>query len=268
MEEKTPQRPARHGHLSVRILDRIDAFFYMLVGIAFLGAAGLTLIYSVINLVAGVVASVQQPTSTAFSLPIAQNVLSFISDLLLVLIILEVLGTIRSYLDKRSNSVQPFLFIGIISATRSILSAGAQLSITLSSSGSASISTPLRERRHSTGRQRRGDHRAGRHASHHGSLRDDDDGWRPADFIIRPWSNHDHASDERKDLARSVVDCAYAGAVRLDRTLLGPAGRQHQLPAGGPRRSSASTSARHPQGGTTALITRRRAHGVVWTFAG
>jgi hypothetical protein len=44
------------------------------------------------------------------------------------------------YLDKRANSVQPFLFIGIISATRSILSAGAQLSISLSSSSDATVS--------------------------------------------------------------------------------------------------------------------------------
>ncbi|MGO8949396.1 MAG: phosphate-starvation-inducible PsiE family protein [Ktedonobacterales bacterium] len=137
MEEKKPR--AEQAHRSVRILDSIDAFFYMLVGIAFLGAAALTLIYSVINLVAGVAASIPQPSGTTFSLPIAQNVLGFISDLLLVLIILEVLGTIRSYLDKRANSVQPFLFIGIISATRSILSAGAQLSITLSSSGNATF---------------------------------------------------------------------------------------------------------------------------------
>jgi hypothetical protein len=42
-----------------------------------------------------------------------------------------VLGTIRSYLDKHTNSVQPFLFIGIISATRGILSTGAHLSIAL-----------------------------------------------------------------------------------------------------------------------------------------
>jgi hypothetical protein len=137
MAEKRLQ--ARQRHRSVQILDSVDAFYYILVGIAFLGAAGLTLIYSVINLSAGVVSSLSQPPGSTFSLPIAQNVLGFISDLLLVLIILEVLGTIRSYLDKRANSVQPFLFIGIISATRGILSAGAQLSITLSSSSDATI---------------------------------------------------------------------------------------------------------------------------------
>ena len=139
MEGKTPKLQVEQRHRSVQILDGIDAFFYLLVGIAFIGAAALTLIYSVINLAAGVAASIPQTSTATFSLPIAQNVLGFISDLLLVLIILEVLGTIRSYLDKRANSVQPFLFIGIISATRGILSAGAQLSITLSSAGSATF---------------------------------------------------------------------------------------------------------------------------------
>ncbi len=139
MAETTPRLKARQRHRSVQILDGVDALFYILVGIAFLCAAGLTLIYSVINLAAGVAASISQPADGTFSLPIAQNVLGFISDLLLVLIILEVLGTIRSYLDKRTNSVQPFLFIGIISATRGILSAGAQLSITLLSSSNAAV---------------------------------------------------------------------------------------------------------------------------------
>lgn len=58
-----------------------------------------------------------------------QNVLDFVSDLLLVLIIMEVLGTVRSYLEKGDTSVKPFMFIGIISATRGILSIGARLSI-------------------------------------------------------------------------------------------------------------------------------------------
>jgi uncharacterized membrane protein (DUF373 family) len=58
-----------------------------------------------------------------------QDVLDFVSDLLLVLIIMEVLGTVRSYLEKGDTSVEPFLIIGIISATRSILSIGARLSV-------------------------------------------------------------------------------------------------------------------------------------------
>jgi uncharacterized membrane protein (DUF373 family) len=42
---------------------------------------------------------------------------------------MEVLGTITHYLKSQATSLRPFLFIGIISATRSILSVGAKLSI-------------------------------------------------------------------------------------------------------------------------------------------
>ena len=42
---------------------------------------------------------------------------------------MEVLGTIRSYLKTGDTLVNPFLFIGIISATRGILSIGAALSV-------------------------------------------------------------------------------------------------------------------------------------------
>lgn len=52
--------------------------------------------------------------------------ITFINDLLLVLIILEVLGTVRSYLSTGATSLTPFLYIGIISATRRILAIGAE----------------------------------------------------------------------------------------------------------------------------------------------
>lgn len=48
---------------------------------------------------------------------------------LLVLIIMEVLGTVTHYLKSHETSLRPFLFIGIVSATRSILSIGAKLSV-------------------------------------------------------------------------------------------------------------------------------------------
>ena len=55
--------------------------------------------------------------------------MTFINGLLLVLIILEVLGTVRSYLTTGATSLKPFLYIGIISATRRILSIGAQTTL-------------------------------------------------------------------------------------------------------------------------------------------
>jgi uncharacterized membrane protein (DUF373 family) len=53
-----------------------------------------------------------------------------VNDLLLVMIIMEVLRTVLSYLQERATSLQPFLFIAAISATRRILAIGAQMSVT------------------------------------------------------------------------------------------------------------------------------------------
>jgi uncharacterized membrane protein (DUF373 family) len=104
------------------LLDALDFVVYALVGVAFVGAALLALGYSLAHLL----------LNFGVALPfvgVVQDVLTFVSDLLLVLIIMEVLGTVRSYLEKGDTSVKPFLFIGIISATRGILSIGARLSI-------------------------------------------------------------------------------------------------------------------------------------------
>jgi uncharacterized membrane protein (DUF373 family) len=106
----------------LRVLDALDLLVYALVGIAFIGAALLALGFSLAHLL----------LNFGVALPlhgIVQYVLDFVSDLLLVLIIMEVLGTVRSYLERGDTSVKPFLFIGIISATRGILSIGARLSI-------------------------------------------------------------------------------------------------------------------------------------------
>ena len=60
---------------------------------------------------------------------VAQAIIEIVSGLLLVLIIMEMLGTVMHYLQVHTTSLRPFLFIGIVSATRSILSIGARLSV-------------------------------------------------------------------------------------------------------------------------------------------
>src|SRR5262249_50664582 len=59
----------------------------------------------------------------------AQDIISLVSDLLLTLIIMEVLGTVVHHLQDGETTLRPFLFIGIISATRGILAVGARLSV-------------------------------------------------------------------------------------------------------------------------------------------
>ena len=113
---------------SGRFLDRADSVVYAIVGACFLLAAILALVYtfwafgiSVIGL--RTFPMDQQPGREA------QAIIEFVSGLLLVLIIMEMLGTVIHYLQVHATSLRPFLFIGIISATRSILSIGARLSV-------------------------------------------------------------------------------------------------------------------------------------------
>ncbi len=123
MESSTedPSRAgARHVHETlVPALEIADGFVYVLVGIVFLLAAigmlGYTLVAFPSNL-----------HETGFALA----VVTLVNDLLLVMIIMEVLRTVLSYLQERAASLQPFLFIASISATRRILAIGAQMSVT------------------------------------------------------------------------------------------------------------------------------------------
>jgi uncharacterized membrane protein (DUF373 family) len=97
-----------------------DAIVYSLVGLVFLAAATAMLAYSVW--------SFPSNAQAEGGFPIA--IITLINDLLLVMIIMEVLRTVLSYLAERGGSLRPFLFIAAISATRRILAIGAQMSIT------------------------------------------------------------------------------------------------------------------------------------------
>lgn len=118
----------RFALLSVGFLERADTFIYAAVGVCFLLGALIALGYSFWDF--GTAMS-QLPATTLSARPglIASAIIKFISDLLLVLIITEVLGTVTHYLKAHATSLRPFLFIGIISATRGILSIGARLSV-------------------------------------------------------------------------------------------------------------------------------------------
>lgn len=127
-----PHREVRGIRLAIlRLLNGLDLVVYALVGVAFVAAAVLAFAFSIGQVIFNLMDSLGISFQLNVSYPnIAQAVLNFVSDLLLVLIIMELLGTIRSYVEKGDTSVEPFLIIGIISATRGILSVGARLYIT------------------------------------------------------------------------------------------------------------------------------------------
>ncbi len=106
-----------------QVLDQGDSLIYAIVGICFFLGAIFTLGYSFWDFGS----SVFQPNLTPPTVAVA--IIKLVSDLLLVLIIMEVLGTVIHYLKAHATSLRPFLFIGIVSATRGILSIGARLSV-------------------------------------------------------------------------------------------------------------------------------------------
>ncbi len=124
----TPRSEDRFALHSGRFLDRADNVIYFIVGVCFFLAAIVALVYTFwafgISIIELQTFSIDQQPGQ-----VAQAIIEFVSGLLLVLIIIELLSTVIHYLQEHVTSLQPFLFIGIISATRSILSIGARLSV-------------------------------------------------------------------------------------------------------------------------------------------
>ena len=117
----------RISDLAGKWLEHSDAIIHAVIGISFLLAALLALVYSFWDV--GTI-MIERTASEPDSLSlVAIGIIKFFSDLLLVLIIMEVLRTVIHYLKDYTTSLRPFLFIGIISATRGILSIGARLAV-------------------------------------------------------------------------------------------------------------------------------------------
>lgn len=119
-----PEEDDPVAKLSGNLLDRGDSIIYAIVGICFFLGAFVALGYSFWDFVYNLVTVSPFKPSV-----IAGAIIQLVSDLLLVLIIMEVLGTVIHYLKAHATSLRPFLFIGIVSATRGILSIGAKLSV-------------------------------------------------------------------------------------------------------------------------------------------
>ena len=129
----------RIATVSGNLLEKADSLIYAIVGISFLVGALFALVYSFWDFGTNITVAISQHNTA----DVATAVIGFVSGLLLVLIIMEVLGTVIHYLKSHATSLRPFLFIGIVSATRSILSIGARLSI--DSGDTSKIITPAFE---------------------------------------------------------------------------------------------------------------------------
>lgn len=113
-----------------RFLESVDSLVYALVGASFLVAAVVSLCYSIAKFALALWTTAGPGLNGALiGAGAGAALINFVSDLLLTLIIMEVLGTVVHYLRTRATSLKPFLFIGIISATRGVLAVGARLSV-------------------------------------------------------------------------------------------------------------------------------------------
>jgi uncharacterized membrane protein (DUF373 family) len=120
------------GSFSSNILERGDSIIYTIVGVCFFLGALFALGYSFWDFSDAMLHINEMAAATKGATPqsiVAGAIIKLVSDLLLVLIIMEVLGTVIHYLKEHATSLRPFLFIGIVSATRGILSIGAKLSV-------------------------------------------------------------------------------------------------------------------------------------------
>ena len=122
-DEKHHAEEDRLAVFTGRLLDRGDTLIYAIVGVCFFLGGLVALGYSFWNFAYLLLASPINPPVMVGA------IVSLISDLLLVVIIMEVLGTVIHYLKSHVTSLRPFLFIGIISATRGILLIGAKLTV-------------------------------------------------------------------------------------------------------------------------------------------
>lgn len=118
----------RIAAFSSTLLDRVDSLVYAIVGVCFFIGALCALGYSFWDF-GDALLYPTPPLQPGTPATVAAAIIKLVSDLLLVLIIMEVLGTVIHYLKSHATSLRPFLFIGIVSATRGVLSIGARLSI-------------------------------------------------------------------------------------------------------------------------------------------
>lgn len=131
VKRNKPQQDLWRNDRFTRFLEATDKLIYALVGASFLIAAIVSLCYGIAKFAYSIyVISTASPASIFDDPAAATALITFVSDLLLTLIILEVMGTIVHYLKTRATTLKPFLFIGIISATRGVLAVGARLSVT------------------------------------------------------------------------------------------------------------------------------------------
>lgn len=120
-DEGLPRPPPVRGRLSRWLLGalvRAESVTFMAIAVALV-------VIAVVVFVRGVHDLVLAPHGEPFAVTITRAV----NSVLFIVVILELVRTIVARLEGGGFQLQPFLVIGIISATRDILTVGAELSL-------------------------------------------------------------------------------------------------------------------------------------------
>jgi uncharacterized membrane protein (DUF373 family) len=120
-DEGLPLPPPAQGEVSrwlLRIMERGETVLFIALALALLAIA-------VVVFVRGVHDLILAPAQEHFAVTVTQAV----NSVLFIVVVLELLRTIVARLEGGGFQLQPFLVIGIISATRDILAVGAELSL-------------------------------------------------------------------------------------------------------------------------------------------
>lgn len=101
------------------VLEFVESIIYLIIAITLIIMSAISLVRS---------------TTSLFSVIVGGNVIlgltTVLNDVLFVIILMELLGTVITHVSKGGFQLRPFLIIGIISSVRRILVLGAQLSTT------------------------------------------------------------------------------------------------------------------------------------------
>lgn len=120
-DEGLPRPPPVHGEVPrwlLRFLVHGETALFMVIAVALV-------VIAVVVFVRGVEDFVSPPRQEQFEVTITRGV----NDVLFIVVVLELVRTIVARLEGGGFQLQPFLVIGIVSATREILNVGAELSL-------------------------------------------------------------------------------------------------------------------------------------------
>jgi uncharacterized membrane protein (DUF373 family) len=120
-DEGLPRPPPVRGrfpHWLLRVLALAENVMFMAIAVALV-------VIAVVVFVRGVEELVAAPAHEPFAVTVTRAV----NSVLFIVVVLELVRTIVARLEGGGFQLQPFLVIGIISATRDILTVGAELSL-------------------------------------------------------------------------------------------------------------------------------------------